>query len=194
MSKADYNSKTSASVTVSAAQELTGTVKIQKGGADVTTASTGDTLSAVYNGSETGLTYQWNKDGTAITTGGTGTTYTPATAGSSIGASAFWVCRALTSITIPAGITSIEPNAFYYCDKLASITLPANVTSIGEYAFYQCNSLTSVTFETGSITEGNFASLRSFPGDLRAKYLDAGGGAGTYTRVAISTSPWTKQP
>ena len=60
---------------------LTGTITIQNGGSDVTTATTGDTLTAVYSGGEN-VSYQWNKDGNAITTGGTGQTYTPAEAGS----------------------------------------------------------------------------------------------------------------
>ncbi|MDR2480242.1 MAG: leucine-rich repeat protein [Treponema sp.] len=84
VSKAGYQSKTSAHIGVhgSALSTLPGTVKIQKDGNDVTTANTGDTLTAVYSGTET-VTYQWNKNGSAIT-GETYTTYTPAEAGSYI--------------------------------------------------------------------------------------------------------------
>jgi hypothetical protein len=60
--------------------ELSGTIKIQKGGVDVTAAATGDTLTAVYSGTET-VSYQWNKDGNAVS-GATAETYTPAEAGS----------------------------------------------------------------------------------------------------------------
>jgi hypothetical protein len=62
------------------APALSGTIKIQKGGADVTAAATGETLTAVYSGMETGITYQWNKGGTAIAANGTSAAYTPAEA------------------------------------------------------------------------------------------------------------------
>jgi hypothetical protein len=47
--------------------ELTGTIKIQSGNplADVT----GDTLTAVYSGTEQGLSYQWKKGETDYETG-----------------------------------------------------------------------------------------------------------------------------
>jgi hypothetical protein len=84
VSATGYNPKTSAAVTVTQLQTLTGSIKIQKNGADVTEANTGDTLTAVYSGTETGLSfsYQWSKGGTAIASGGTGQTYQPAEVGS----------------------------------------------------------------------------------------------------------------
>jgi len=85
----------------------------------------------------------------------------------------------LTSITIPASVTSIEdsvcqsclyltsilfePNSqletigeyafnynFYFSGPSRSITIPATVTSIGFMAFNKCTTLTSVSFESGS--------------------------------------------
>ena len=63
----------------------------------------------------------------------------------SIGDSAFFDCKSLTSVTIPASVTSIGDSAFYFCESLTSITIPDSVTSIGDKAFYVCNSLTSAT-------------------------------------------------
>ncbi|MBQ1375190.1 MAG: leucine-rich repeat protein, partial [Clostridia bacterium] len=40
-----------------------------------------------------------------------------------IGNSAFSSCHSLTSVAIPAGVTSIDPYAFQYCDVLSSITV-----------------------------------------------------------------------
>ncbi len=48
----------------------------------------------------------------------------------------------ITSIEIPASVTSIGDSAFYGCSSLTSIEIPAGVTSIGEYAFSGCYSLT----------------------------------------------------
>jgi len=111
----------------------------------------------------------------------------------SIGRSAFQDCKSLTSIIIPNSVTSIDVGAFAYCTALASVTIPASVTSISQGIFTNCTSLASVTFAAGSaISSDNFNSYSSFPGDLRSKYLAAGGGAGTYTRT-IGESAWTKQ-
>ena len=60
----------------------------------------------------------------------------------SIGESAFLSCSSLASVTLP-GVTRIGDNAFGYCGSLASVTLPG-VTRIGSSAFQYCSSLTSV--------------------------------------------------
>ena len=70
----------------------------------------------------------------------------------SIGGGAFYGCSGLTSLNLPAGITEIGGGAFGFCSGLTSINLPAGITSIGEYAFYGCSGLTSVTLPAG-ITE-----------------------------------------
>ena len=67
----------------------------------------------------------------------------------------------LTSITIPASVTSIGNNAFYGCSSLTTINIPEGVTSIGERAFYGCENLKMVinysdyfTVEKGSSNNG----------------------------------------
>ena len=84
---------------------------------------------------------------------------------------------AMTSIEIPASVTSIGESAFFECESLTSVTfaegsqlesigndvfddtgltsieIPASVTSIGAAAFYDCQDLTSVTFAEGSQLE-----------------------------------------
>ena len=94
-----------------------------------------------------------------------------------IGQYAFFMQPGLTSITLPASVTSIGDYAFMSCTDLTSvnfnalilletigasafqysglsgsITLSASVTSIGDNAFRDCSSLTSVSFESGSLT------------------------------------------
>ena len=68
---------------------------------------------------------------------------------------------AITSITIPASVTSIGNYAFVET-ALASIVIPASVTSIGIGAFGRCSSLTAVNFAANStlrtIGEGAFAA------------------------------------
>ena len=92
-----------------------------------------------------------------------------------IGNYAFYYCRNLTSVSIPAGVTSIGDYAFIYCGlnaatnltvtisgsslttigreafslaNLKSITIPASVTSIGFAAFNNCGNLETMTLNS----------------------------------------------
>ena len=75
----------------------------------------------------------------------------------SIGRSAFVGCSGLTSLILPAGITSIDSYAFYSCSGLMSLTLPTGITSIGEYAFMGCSGLTSLTLPASITSIGEYA-------------------------------------
>ncbi len=63
-------------------------------------------------------------------------------AATSIGVSAFYGCSSLTSVNSPV-ITSLGSSSFDSCVKLTSIDLPA-LSSVGYYAFRNCSSLASV--------------------------------------------------
>ena len=103
------------------------------------------------------------------------------------GYGAFRGCTGLTSFTFGAGVVTIGSNHFRD-SGLTSVTIPATVTSINQSAFQNCTNLTSVTF----MGQTSISSTYAFDGDLRAKYLAASGGPGTYTRTAGGTT-WTKQ-
>ena len=79
----------------------------------------------------------------------------------SIGNYAFSGCTSLTSVTFVEGsqLKTIGDYAFNHLDSLTSVTIPAGVTSIGFGAFAVCTSLTSVTFATDSQLEtiGSYA-------------------------------------
>ncbi len=75
----------------------------------------------------------------------------------SIGRSAFVGCSGLTSLNLPAGITSIGSSAFEGCSGLTSLTLPAGITSIGDDAFCGCSGLTSLTLPAGITSIGDDA-------------------------------------
>nr|WP_315317177.1 leucine-rich repeat domain-containing protein [Treponema denticola] len=74
-----------------------------------------------------------------------------------IGEGAFEGCKSLTSITLPANLTKIDKYTFSDCTGLTSITLPANLTQIGEYAFYDCKGLTSVHLPASLTTIDRYA-------------------------------------
>ena len=61
-----------------------------------------------------------------------------------IGNLAFEGCSGLTSLNLPAGITSIGYRAFKGCSGLTSLNLPDGITVIGYSAFYGCSGLTSI--------------------------------------------------
>ena len=61
---------------------------------------------------------------------------------------AFAACN-FTSVTIPAGATSIEEEAFADCPLLTSVSIPNSVTSIERAAFANCPLLTSINIPNG---------------------------------------------
>ena len=75
----------------------------------------------------------------------------------SIGDWAFSGCTGLASITIPNSVTSIGRTAFHGCTGLTSITIPNSVTSIGDWAFSNCTRLASITIPNSVKTIGEWA-------------------------------------
>ena len=75
----------------------------------------------------------------------------------SIGSYAFYDCSGLTSLNLPAGITEIGSGAFWGCSGLTSLNLPAGITEIGEDAFRGCRRLTSLTLPAGITSIGESA-------------------------------------
>lgn len=55
-----------------------------------------------------------------------------------IGRGAFYKCRLLSSVNLPAGITEIKDYTFYHCDSLVLPEFPEGLTRIGRSAFYKC--------------------------------------------------------
>ena len=81
----------------------------------------------------------------------------------SIGEYAFKGCSGLTSLTLPAGITKIGSETFEGCSGLTSLTLPVGITSIGSYAFQGCSGLTSLTLPAG-ITSIGYSAFQGCSG------------------------------
>ena len=59
----------------------------------------------------------------------------------SIGDYAFYECRSLETLNLPAGLTSIGDSAFSYCKSLAALNLPDGVKSIEGNPFRGCDEL-----------------------------------------------------
>ena len=78
----------------------------------------------------------------------------------SIGDYAFCGCSGLTSLNLPAGITIICEGAFYNCSGLTSLNLPAGITKIYNWTFSGCSGLTSLTLPAGITSIGDYAFSR----------------------------------
>ena len=75
----------------------------------------------------------------------------------SIGHDAFTGCCGLTSLNLPAGITEIGYSAFFGCSGLTSLNLPAGITQIDNYVFLGCSGLTSINLPTSITQIGDLA-------------------------------------
>lgn len=61
-----------------------------------------------------------------------------------IGVQAFYECRSLKGIALPAGISRLENETFMYCYSLAKAILPPALESIGGYCFYDTYALNTI--------------------------------------------------
>ena len=69
---------------------------------------------------------------------------------------AFYQCKALASVQLPATLETIGENAFAYCENLTAATFPAALKSIGSEAFRN-TSLVSLQLNNGMESIGNNA-------------------------------------
>ena len=74
--------------------------------------------------------------------------YLPASL-TSIGTDAFNGCINLKRIDFPAGLTDIGESAFANCSGLVNIYFPKSLVTIGEYAFENCENLVNVSMYKG---------------------------------------------
>jgi uncharacterized repeat protein (TIGR02543 family) len=117
-----------------------------------------DTAYRVSRGSVTGgavripLYYRPNADSKYLPVTAIGSSTNPSGNGA-------FLSTSITSITIPASVTSIGGYAFMSCTNLTTVTIPANsnLTSIGDYAFVSCTSLTSITIPNSVTSIGDQA-------------------------------------
>ena len=78
-----------------------------------------------------------------------------------IGTGAFQGCNHLTTIELPACVTSVPQNLFFNCSQLQSVTFLGEVTSIQQSAFNGTSSLQTFTFPATLKSIGTTAFLGS---------------------------------
>lgn len=61
-----------------------------------------------------------------------------------IESSAFYNCKQLKTIRMPAKLKQIGQKAFFCCESLEQMTIPEEVEEIGEWSFYGCGKLTEI--------------------------------------------------
>ena len=75
----------------------------------------------------------------------------------SIDYDAFYECQNLESVTLPESLTTLGSEAFKACKLLKTIKIPSGVTAIPDQCFDGCSSLESVTIPEGVTTIGDYA-------------------------------------
>ena len=105
----------------------------------------------------------------------------------------------LTSINIPASVTSIGDYAFQY-SNLSTITFDVNslLTSIGDFAFGYSNNISEIIIPTSILTIGNnsfysCASLENVQIDLTSNLIAIGGNAFDGTNITSINIPASVQ-
>lgn len=82
--------------------------------------------------------------------------FAPGSALTMVGFLSFSGCRALTTLTLPAGVKRISASAFQGCDRLARINLPEGLLTIDDGAFAGCAAMQDIRLpETLKTLGGN---------------------------------------
>lgn len=71
-----------------------------------------------------------------------------------LGGGLFLGCGELTSIKLPASVTSLPDDCFAYCAKLNKIEIPSSVTKFGDRCFLNCTGLASVNIPSSVTSLG----------------------------------------
>lgn len=72
----------------------------------------------------------------------------------SIGSQAFKNCNNLTTVTLHEGLTTMGDEVFAYCSNLSDVNLPESLVTMGDMVFAYCNLLNDVTFPEGLVSVG----------------------------------------
>lgn len=96
-----------------------------------------------------------------------------------IGKMAFYNCRTIKEIFLPASVETIGEEAFNSCMGLSYITIPKNMTSIGSKAFYWCFKLVEVlNLSALDIKAGELGSDNGYVGTYALNVYTATQGVG----------------
>ncbi len=98
---------------------------------------------------------------------------------------------ALTSVTIPEGITELPANVFRACQSLEIVTLPDGLKAIGNFAFQVCRNLKTAVLPDGlrSVGERAFLSCTKYEPNLPAGIREIGIAAFSGTAIKTLTLP-----
>ena len=104
--------------------------------------------------------------------------------------SVFNSCEHLKTVILPNNVSYIGAQAFAYCQELESVNMPSKVETIDNEAFYYCNKLASaITIPATCLTIGNYAfyQCRAIPSVTFNEGLTSIGNSAFYQCSTLET-------
>lgn len=111
-----------------------------------------------------------------------------------VGFAAFKACEKLTEVNLPNTLTVIEAGAFSFCTSLRNIHLPNSLKKLEYWAFDHCSALVSVTLPNGLeeieyLAFGYCTNLTSLNIPDSVSYIEGGVVAGSTALPTLTLSP-----
>ena len=107
----------------------------------------------------------------------------------SVGFGVFNGCLGLTNVEIPSSITRIEGQMFGWCPNLTSVKIPTSVTSIGDRAFRECIKLNSLEIPS-SVTDFGVEAFYNSHADLIIDNSEENVKVGSYAFGGCHSVTW----
>lgn len=107
----------------------------------------------------------------------------------SVGFGVFNGCLGLTNVEIPSSITRIEGQMFGWCQNLTSVKIPTSVTSIGDRAFRECIKLGSLEIPS-SVTDIGVEAFYDSHADLIIDNSEENVKVGSYAFEGCHSVTW----
>lgn len=138
---------------------ITGNNTVEVTYSDINNSSYSGSISVPETVTNNGTEYSVTKIGGYAFKGSAVTSVSMPEGITSIGFEAFSGCQNLESVALPESLTTLDRVAFISCELLRAIKIPSGVATIPDYCFNCCLSLENVTIPEGVTTLGGSVEI-----------------------------------